>query len=462
MLPTPIGAGALAAGLLLMSATAANATPSEEQARAVHSAASHASGMRGSEAPAHAGSLDWSFGDAGLSIHDLAPDDAVGSGVALDHHGRSILVGSRMHQDSETSAEKYEVIVQRRTADGQLDRSFADAGTKRFSVNPDPDGSSKGRQVEVDEAGRIVIGASAVSPSAEQEWPAFVRLTDSGDFDRSFGSGGVALREEAGPAMLRGFTFDAERRLIFTTDESLVGRLTTSGAFDHSFGKQGTVEVPDESFVGKPIIDSKGRIVAPSTNAEVTPDQIAPTLVRLTADGALDPKFGKNGHAVIKFPSTAGAKGYVVRELANGKLIVGGQSQRWIGEELAPRMSVAAMTPSGAMDRTFGNGGTTIFEPEENSAILDLRVDDQQRIVVGGTANGTNPEIQGRFTIARLTTSGHLDEAFGDHGVTKTSVPLGEGDGYAQINGIAIDQQGRIVAGGQASSALAVARYLAR
>ena len=47
------------------------------------------------------------------------------------------------------------------------------------------------------------------------------------------------------------------------------------------------------------LIDPKGRIVAPSIT-EVTPDQIAPTSKGLTADGALDPKFGKNGHAVIK------------------------------------------------------------------------------------------------------------------------------------------------------------------
>jgi len=63
----------------------------------------------------------------------------------------------------------------------------------------------------------------------------------------------------------------------------------------------------------------------------------------------------------------------------------------------------------GALDRSFGNRGTTVFSlaASGRDQLYDLVVQPDGRIVVAG-ASGT-----GMFAVARLTPSGRLDPSFG-------------------------------------------------
>ena len=106
-------------------------------------------------------------------------------------------------------------------------------------------------------------------------------------------------------------------------------------------------------------------------------------LARFSADGAPDPSFGTGGHAALGPLSEpyVGIEGRGVEALAprpGGGLLVGGGS--------GPLAFLAALTPAGALDPSFGSGGIAT-ESESHSSRAgahSIAVDRAGRILVGG------------------------------------------------------------------------------
>jgi uncharacterized delta-60 repeat protein len=125
---------------------------------------------------------------------------------------------------------------------------------------------------------------------------------------------------------------------------------------------------------------------------------------------------------------------------------------------------LAALTPAlaqaapGDLDPSFGTGGkvTTDFGGDVGGEILSVAIDRQGRIVAGGFSAGSRGP--GYFTLVRYRSDGSLDPSFGTGGIAVTDL---EGTAFS----VAIDRVGRIVAAGSAiqsasaSSDFAVARY---
>jgi uncharacterized delta-60 repeat protein len=116
---------------------------------------------------------------------------------------------------------------------------------------------------------------------------------------------------------------------------------------------------------------------------------------------------------------------------------------------------VQAALPDGRIDTSFGTSGFTRTIIGDNDLILDIAIDSQDRIIAGGFAVIGGAQ---NFALARYTSSGALDTSFGTSGLTTTTIGTS-----ASINSIALDSQGRIIAGGFAvvggAGKFAVARY---
>ncbi|MDJ0662425.1 MAG: hypothetical protein QNJ42_23500 [Crocosphaera sp.] len=123
-------------------------------------------------------------------------------------------------------------------------------------------------------------------------------------------------------------------------------------------------------------------------------------------------------------------------------IVAGGWAQfkEWWGAVLARYNSY------GTLDTTFGDGD----QAKSNSAqtlINSIAIDKQGRIVVGGYQEAQSPYTgsEKNALLARYTTKLTVDDSFGDHGQVNISfVP----DSDSEITSIAIDEQERIVAGG--------------
>jgi uncharacterized delta-60 repeat protein len=230
------------------------------------------------------------------------------------------------------------------------------------------------------------------------------------------------------------------------------------GDLDATFGASGIVTTriyagPGENAASGVAIQPDGKIVAvgyaPSTSSY---DFV---VVRYTVSGTLDTTFGTTG--VVTTP--IGPVNDYARDVAiqpDGKIVAGGYAHNGSDFDFA----VVRYTVSGTLDTTFGSGGvvTTSIGPGTDYA-RDVAIQPDGKIVVGGAAsNGSDND----FAVVRYTTSGAPDTAFGSGGVVTT--PIGPGNDSA--GGVAIQPDGKIVAGGYASNGsdydFAVVRYHGR
>jgi uncharacterized delta-60 repeat protein len=207
---------------------------------------------------------------------------------------------------------------------------------------------------------------------------------------------------------------------------------------DTHFGIAGvetsTIGVGNSAF-NSIAIDSSGRIVAGGYSYDGT--KYNATVARYTTSGVLDSSFGINGVET----STAGLGESSFNSIAidsSGRIVAGGYSIKG-GNAI---VTLLRYTASGVLDSSFGAGGVeTSTVGAANSYIYGIAIDSSGRIVAGGTSNNGIYQI---YTVLRYTSSGVLDNTFGIGGIVTSAI----GAGDSELDSIAIDSSGRIVAGG--------------
>jgi len=120
-------------------------------------------------------------------------------------------------------------------------------------------------------------------------------------------------------------------------------------------------------------------------------------------------------------------------------------------------VAVPAQATAGTLDPSFGTGGkvTTDFAGESEEA-LAVAVQDNGRIVAAGRVDEGNGSALGDFALTRYRHDGTLDTGFGVGGKVKLDFS-GGGDDVA--GALVVQADGRLVAGGHASSDWALARF---
>jgi uncharacterized delta-60 repeat protein len=163
-----------------------------------------------------------------------------------------------------------------------------------------------------------------------------------------------------------------------------------------------------------------------------------------TAPGDLDPTFGGDG--VVRTDLTpAEDDGFAVAIQPDGKIVVAGE--KGIGGA-NPRFAIVRYETNGSLDPSFGGGDGKVsidFTPGDDFPYV-VRIQANGKIVVAGTADyfGRNS----RFALARLTSDGSLDPAFGGDGTVMTDVT----PSYDALNGMALHPNGKIVVVGSVSA----------
>jgi uncharacterized delta-60 repeat protein len=262
------------------------------------------------------GTLDTTFGNGTGQVSLSLRTD--GGGLAVDSTGR-IYVGGSVIQ---TSASGYDFAVQRFNPNGTPDSTFGNNSIAAVDLGT---ASDFGSGLCLDAQGRVVEVGSVYN-GATNTWNAdLVRLTTTGVFDTTFGSGtGIVI----------GIPFDghdAEVAVDPTTGNLIVStsnqfaRYTANGTLDTSFGNgTGMVAINAPGAIPSTFglaVDSSSRVLVGGS----TSDHSAFAVLRYNADGSLDSSFGFDGVTRVNFGAAYDhQQGYGLAFDSQGRLILSG------------------------------------------------------------------------------------------------------------------------------------------
>jgi uncharacterized delta-60 repeat protein len=385
----------------------------------------------GGSALAAPSDLDPTFNGSGFAV---APVRGAATGVVVQSDGRIVAGGGQFD-------------VARFNADGTLDGSFGTGGVAFPQM-----GNAHAHALVVRPDGKIVVAGDSCYPCAIT----LARFNSDGSLDSSFGSGGLvsAFGSQDGATALA-LEDDGKLAVAATVtdqygDNTLgVALFNADGSVDTSFGAGGLAtagsfyywEAPTARSVA---IESDGKIVVGGTAAAQF------VLARFNPDGTLDGSFGSGG---IARPAYGYA--YAIALQSDGKIIEGGQDPSGFEVELA------RVNSDGALDSSFGSGGTatTNFIPNAYYAAAEaIQIQPDGKIVTAGSAYGNITY----FALNRFNADGTVDSSFGTGGGVLTAFPGMIDQG---AHALALQADGRIVAAGDAypstsGSQFVVARYL--
>ncbi len=341
------------------------------------------------------GSLDSSFGSGGQAVTPYFFSSTNGdqaNAVAVQTNGKIVVAGSASDAFGVGA-----LAVARYNSNGTLDSSFGSGGQAMVTVG---DGSANtGQGMTIEPNGKIVVVGSWAGG-----W-AVARFTSAGFLDKMFNAAGarpgvqafdlgdsifdnayaVTTMTVAGRTVIVvGGSAAHNRRLgpgRGNEDFGLV-RFKENGSFDHAFGQAGVVRTNlggNSDQISALTVQSDGMIDAVGQSGNATsPHGLA--IARYNADGSLDTSFNGTGTTVVTSTAPTDAR-RGIGVLADGSILAAATSTTNSGD-----IRVVKLTPSGALDSGFGNGGmvvTDVAQDEGNALAIDST---NGRVVVAGAA----------------------------------------------------------------------------
>ncbi len=364
----------------------------------------------GATAAKPAAGLDSSYGQDGVASAQLpgAPQDQTSSLFATAPDGSAYLFTAKIECHTECSRSPG---LYRWAPDGAFDSGFGNGGSLQFPGAPYSyaEGMWEGTALAVDSRGRPLVGR------IESDALVVRRYLSTGQPDTSFGTGGVvsipcfecqhtevwllptskggvvAEQEARLPPKPGAFGFSLGGQVSFTS-------LGSGGKSVHSFGDDGrmTIRLGQREYPGKAAVTPSGGLLLGSVGCC---GGIGPYLIRVSAKGRIDTKFGRSAGRSLARLSKRGETASLVAVLprANGRIEL-------IGDDLLEYGFDLRLKANGER-ANFGKGGlkTLPFAPLAAALGSD------------GAIIATNEE-PGGYAVQRVLADGRIDPAYGPLG----------------------------------------------
>lgn len=400
------------------------------------------------------GAPDASFATEGILFMDFDNNVDRVSSIALQPDGKIILAGVA------SNGVNFDFALARYLPDGNRDYTFDNDARVITAIG---DGDDYAQSVVVQPDGRIVVAGYSQHNGVDYDF-ALARYLPDGALDGSFSPqetvGVLTTAIGAGEDRAYATALLPDEKIIVAgfssngTDlDFALARYNTTGNLDAGFGTDGIQTTPIGNS-GEAALDCAiqpdGKIVAVGTTSAGTSDF---GLARYQPNGALDNSFGNDGKLFTDFDFKEDFAVAVAIQ-PDGKLVVGGRS----GQGSIFDFSLARYLPDGALDTNFGADGRvlTSFGAASDMGRALVLQPDNKIILAGYTTSGN----QADFALARYLPNGNPDNTFGTAGMVTTSIGTGADFAYA----LALQPDGKIILGGSTSVGtdknFALVRYL--
>jgi uncharacterized delta-60 repeat protein len=343
---------------------------------------------------------------------------------------------------------------------GQLDPTFGSGGIVNLSSTTNVDA----RAVTVQPDGRVVIAGYVQLSTGKGAYISVQRLNRDGSLDTTFNKTGSVTIQTGIGTQSSAVALQPDGKILVggrwsskTSNMALVARLNSNGTLDMTFGSKGLWESTTAGQVGKLAVLTDAThtsvtgivVAAPGTANGATCFEA----IKLTPAGVPDKTFGSGGFAVFASLSGGGAQSVAVAP--SGEIYLAGTVQ--FSGMADGDGCIAAVTPSGALDTSFGGGsGYVLADPTDSQyshfndvAVQTLTVNGQavSRLIAAGWI--TPFDTYG--LVVAYTLGGALDTSFGSGGSFIYSNPPGVIE--TAFYSLTLEADGSIVVGGEQSTA---------
>lgn len=272
--------------------------------------------------------------------------------------------------------------------------------------------------IAIDSDGKIVVGGSFSRR--------LVRFNTDGSLDSGFGNPNIdgdvnAIAIDRNGKIVAGGAFNNAGG----STRSKLARINTNGTLDSTFADPNI-----NSTVFGLAIDGNDKIVVVGQFGAIVGGVNRFGLARFNADGSADTSMTTDPGIGV---SPGGLKASAVVIDSSGRIVVGGDFTNINGTNAAVRNQMARFAADGTLDTTFN--------PNLNAAVMSLAIDSSDKILVAGDFTAFDAGGTWRERLGRLNADGTPDTGFPDPQID------------AQVNALKIDQNGKIVVGGQFTSA---------
>ncbi|MCK4663705.1 MAG: T9SS type A sorting domain-containing protein [Bacteroidales bacterium] len=385
------------------------------------------------------GSLDLSFGDAGIVITDLSNYSDFVYSMAIQTDGKIVVTGESYN------GENTDFSLVRYNTDGTLDNTFGTDGIVTTDINNLNDET---RAIAIQTDGKIVV--TGISSNGTDYDIAVIRYNSDGTLDNTFGTNGIVITpvgeyydwpyavaiQTDGKIVVTGNIY-----ITYYNSDIIVIRYNTDGTLDNSFGAEGKVITAVSST------DDNASAVAVQTDGKIVTAGSSGTdfaVLRYNTNGTLDNTFGTNG---IIITDNGFARAIILQ--TDGKIVTAGGSDA--------DFAVVRYNTDGTLDNTFGTNGIVRTDINDKSNYAwAVAIQTNGKIVTAGYSY--NDDMNTDFALVRYNINGTLDNTFGTDGIVTTDI-----ENYSnQVRAVAIQNDGKIVVAGTLfyePSDFALARY---
>jgi uncharacterized delta-60 repeat protein len=331
--------------------------------------------------------------------------------------------------------------------------------------------------VTTNDLNTLIAGVGNTAAAGGKKKLLVARYNWDGTKDTTFGAGTGRIVVDVTPGKdSQGFAaaFQTDGKLVVggtVGDDLFVRRFNTNGTTDTTFGVAGTRIIDysgGQDFARDLIIQPDNKIAFLGSSGNSSTLTLGTTLTRLTSTGALDTTFDGDGKWISSTALGAAEFGNGLALQGSNYLIAGGKVNTRLFPPGINSISgqVMKVRSTGGLDTTWGSGGRLGLSWGRSYEMgYKVAVDPYtSKVVVGGTSangllefGGALPgglaslaplATQANFGVARFSSTGILDSAFGTGGKTQVSFGTTSAPKMGGLTGMGIQGNGRIVLGG--------------
>ncbi len=360
------------------------------------------------------GSLDNTFDEDGKVLTDVG-DRGEAFSVAIQDDGKIIVAGYS----------QFGFTIIRYNQNGSLDTSFDSDGIAVVA-------SGIAYSIAIQNDGKIVVSGNLYQSNVT-ELIKIVRLNPDGSLDSSFDGDGLVTTLPNGTNYGRAYSVviqaDGKILVYSPANASSIIRYNSDGSLDNLFGNNGQINFGEYRYFGNGsvAVQADGKIVALGYK------QSGVVAFRFNSDGSPDISFGDFGLKLVQ--SGFLADSYSVKILSDGRIIFALAAINGI--------TIVRLDSDGSFDKSFGLDGkiNTYYSGGLKGVSISIQADN--KIVTTHYFRETFGSIWD-FEVTRYQADGSFDNSFDTDGTVLT----GEFAGYSELNKMAIQSDGKIVAVG--------------